>query len=73
MQRVGNQKEVNLTAMQRGAASSVHDVCLELALDDRGSKGGWLILPVSSDDKGCSQVVQEGHEVAEDERVAVRL
>ena len=73
LQRIGDQKEINLTAMQRGAAPSVHDVRLKLALDDRSSKGCRFILPISSDDKRCSQMVQEGHEVAEDERVAVRL
>lgn len=42
-------------------------------MDDSGCQRFRLILPVTTNDKRGSQMLQEGHELAEDERVGVGL
>ena len=58
-----------MASLQRAATSCVEDGRLELALNDRCSKGLRFILPVPANDEGSLEVVQIGQELTQDVRV----
>ena len=66
---VGHHQIVQLTALQSRVALGVDNGGPELALDDRGGQCFRLVLPITSNDEGSLQVVQEGQKLAQNEGV----
>ena len=66
MKRIGDEEIVNLASLQSGGSLSCQKVSFEFALNDHCGKLTWRILPVSANDEGSFEELEERKEVAED-------